>query len=194
MACVAPGGEGGTPAPTVAPSDGAAPPAIAAPPAAVLSEYDALQLEIEAWVRAQQRPAQPQPKPRRGKGSVQAAGLGVPSEIKSKLQRFVALKQLLAAAACAEACGACCASTPSQLSAVNTPSPAASPAPPAPPADAEPRSDAEPPQSRTEQSRTEQGRAEQGRSGIQGGINAAISDAIRAAACGAADAVLPALG
>jgi len=112
----------------------------------------------------------------------------VPSEIKSKLQRFVALKQLLAAAACAEGvnCGACCASTPSQLSAVNTPSPAASPAPPpAPPADAEGRrgvltadaegrrgvltadaegrSDAEPPQGRTEQSRTEQSRTEQSR-------------------------------
>jgi len=152
-------------------------------PTLELSEYEALQLEIEAWVRAQQRPSQPQPKPRRGgdKASVQAGGLGVPAEIKSKLQRFVALKQTLAAAACAEACGACHISAPSgtQLEPISPPrqqvgpSPAA--APPPPPAGAEPP----PPPSKTER-----------------GINVAI----RAAACGAAACsatdipVLPSVG
>jgi len=155
--------------PTVASLDelagGAATLAAAPPPAIELSEYEALQLEIEAWVRAQQRPPQPQPKPRRGKGSVQAAGLGVPSEIKSKLQRFVALKQLLAAAACGEACGACCTSTPSQLEPLSTPRQQVAPSPAAAPAPLPSPADADPPQSKTER-----------------GINVAI----RAAACGAA--------
>ena len=158
---------------------GAATLAAAPPPAIELSEYEALQLEIEAWVRAQQRPPQPQPKPRRGKGSVQAAGLGVPSEIKSKLQRFVALKQLLAAAACGEACGACCTSTPSQLEPLSTPRQQVAPSPAAAPAPLPSPADADPPQSKTER-----------------GINVAIrAAACGAAACSATDmAVLPSLG
>jgi len=158
---------------------GAATLAAAPPPAIELSEYEALQLEIEAWVRAQQRPSQPQPKPRRGKGSVQAAGLGVPTEIKSKLQRFVALKQHLAAAACAEACGACCTSTPSQLEPLSPPRQQLAPSPAAAPAPLPPPAEADPPQSKTER-----------------GINVAIrAAACGAAACSATDmAVLPSLG
>ena len=169
--------------PTVASLDelagGAATLAAAPPPAIELSEYEALQLEIEAWVRAQQRPSQPQPKPRRGKGSVQAAGLGVPTEIKSKLQRFVALKQHLAAAACAEACGACCTSTPSQLEPLSPPRQQLAPSPAAAPAPLPPPAEADPPQSKTER-----------------GINVAIrAAACGAAACSATDmAVLPSLG
>jgi hypothetical protein len=178
-ACVEAEAEG----PTVASLDelagGAATLAAAPPPAIELSEYEALQLEIEAWVRAQQRPPQAQPKPRRGKGSVQAAGLGVPSEIKAKLQRFVALKQLLAAAACAEACGACCTSTPSQLEPLSPPRQQIAPSPAAAPAPLPPPADADPPQSKTER-----------------GINVAIrAAACGAAACSATDmAVLPSLG
>lgn len=176
-----PGGAAGGEGPAAGPSCGAAIEEVGAAPALELSEYEALQLEIETWVRSQQRPAQPQPKPRRGSGktSAQAGGLGVPPEIKSKLQRFVALKQHLAAAACAEACGACRASIPSPLELPLAPPRQAAPPPaaasePAPAAEA-----AEALPSKTER-----------------GINAAI----RAAACGAAAcsatemAVLPSVG
>lgn len=142
---------------------------VSAAPALELSEYEALQLEIETWVRAQQRPAQPQPKPRRGSGktSAQAGGLGVPPEIKSKLQRFVTLKQHLAAAACAEACGACRPSMPSHLELPLSPPRQVAP-PPAAALEPPPAADAEPLPSKTER-----------------GINAAL----RAAACGAAASI-----
>ena len=78
-----------------------------------LEEYDALEKDIEDWVRSQQEQQQQarvrKPRPDRRKAGVAPAAPDatlVPAEIKGKLRRLMSLKEQLAAAACAEACGA----------------------------------------------------------------------------------------
>ena len=75
-------------------------------------EYEALEKDIESWVRTQQqqhraRVRKPQPPPgRRASAAVSPAAADstkLPAEVKLKLRRLIALKEQLSAAACAEA-------------------------------------------------------------------------------------------
>jgi hypothetical protein len=82
-----------------------------------LEEYDALEKDIELWVRTQQQQQQRnrtrKPRPARGKAATAPAAPDstlVPADVKAKLRRLMSLKEQLAAAACAEACGASFAS------------------------------------------------------------------------------------
>ena len=83
----------------------------AVPPSPGLEEYDALEKDIEDWVRTQQHVQQlnriRKPRPTRGKAQTAPAAPDtlVPPEMKVKLRRLMSLKEQLAAAACAEACG-----------------------------------------------------------------------------------------
>ena len=73
-------------------------------------EYDALEKDIESWVRVQQQQHQARVRKPRPAGRVPVVPAApdttvIPVDLKQKLRRLVALKEQLAAAACAEACG-----------------------------------------------------------------------------------------